>query len=216
MLWERPMSEPKLADRRHGHAALSTFVLSGVVLACLLVLLSGCISISFTGFPKPNRPFPADVFMLDESAFPPGTIAHPIAIDSEEDGAGKHLIRSFTLPGGGGAIQRVLGYGSTERAAREFQRTLKGVFGRGPHNVEWVVPEGLQHYQSPIANQFKIGCGTIGTEHCRVTAQYAEYYVELSIEVRSPMTYADVERVLQALDARFAAKLKGGDGTPTP
>lgn len=210
------MSKDSLLSRRHLGMILVKLVLCSVVLACLLVLLSGCISISFTGFPKPDRPFPADVFMLDESDFPPGSKAEPIAIDSEEDGAGEHLVRTIYLPGGGLAVQTLRGYGSAERAAREFQRNLKGVFGRGPHNVEWGVPEELQHYQSPIADQFKIGCGTIGTEYCRVTAQYEEYYVRLSIGMRPPMTYADVERVLQALDARFAAKLKEPDSTPTP
>jgi hypothetical protein len=195
---------------------MSSLLVPGVVLACLLTLSSGCISISFTGFPKPDRPFSADVFMLDESDFPPGSRAEPIAIDSEEDGAGEHLIRTTYLPGGGLTVQTLRGYGSEDRAAREFQRTLKGVFGRGPHDVEWVVPEELQHYQSPIADQFRIGCGTIGTEYCRVSAQYAEYYVRLSIDVRPPTTYTDVERMLQALDARFAAKLKEVDSVPTP
>ena len=211
------MSKDSLLSRRHLGMILVKLVLSSVVLACLLVLLSGCISISFTGFPKPDRPFPADVFMLDESDFPPGSKVEPIAIDSEEDGAGEHLVRTVYLPGGSLAVQVLRGYGSAERAAREFQRNLKSVFGHGPEYSEWVVPKELQHYHSLVADQFKVACGIHGSqEYCRMSAQYEEYYVVLSIGMRPPMTYADVERVLQALDARFAAKLKEPDSTPTP
>ncbi len=214
------MSKDSPLSRRHVGMTLGRLALLGVLLlGCLLILLSRCISISFTGFPKPDRPFPADVFMLDEFDFPLGSKAEPIAIDSEEDGAGEHLVRTIYLPGGGLAVQTLRGYGSAERAAREFQRNLKSVFGRGPEYSEWVVPEELQHYRSPVADQFKVACGTHGSqEYCRVSAQYEEYYVRLSIAMRPPMTYADVERVLQALDARFAAKLKEGteNSTPTP
>jgi len=174
------------------------------MLMLLWAFLAGCIT----------TPMPRDCkissLVIDETAFPPGTMADrlvsplpggPIPRTAfESAGRSFHYSRTFGI-----AVHNVYRYKSANRAAEEFARRIKLEFSSGEHRGPWIKPSDLT-YESPIADQFHLACGMDGNFHtCVVVAQYEEYFVLLNVHM-SPeaMTFQDLERLLRAIDERMA------------
>ena len=192
-----------------------------IALLCIpAILLSACSSILLEltcggecSYPSPA--FPIEELLLDESVFPEGwqarertfnprqrlpaeQIALGFYIDWCPDyslGAGHQVYRFFD-----GARCADMGYRSTTPisfAPRE---------GWGP----WSVPVELP-YQSPVADQFRFNCYSrqgSSVQTCQAVGQYREYIIgfHTDIDPEHPecMSFADLERILVAIDERMA------------
>lgn len=156
----------------------------------------------------PDRSFPVEVLLINESAFPPGWEASDAGPQPPANAPLGHYnsiertMLTFYVHGGV-ANHQVHRFASVREAAREFKRQKSISFPEG-----WVVPAELP-YRSPSADQFYLACGIEGSiQMCRAIWQYEEYFLRFNTHM-SPdfMTYADLERVLKAIDERMASYL---------
>ncbi|MCB9009716.1 MAG: hypothetical protein H6656_20515 [Ardenticatenaceae bacterium] len=65
------------------------------------------------------------------------------------------------------------------------------------------------YYQSSVANDSVIGCGTFrfGGFRCAYTARYREYVTSLNVVVDDEMTIQDFEEIVQYIDNEFQLRL---------
>jgi len=182
------------------------FVLVGLCLVC-----AGGMQLCSYGYLPwervPDRSFPVEVLLIDESVFPPGATAGPVMPNPDSHGAVEHAGRSIYV-GTGGANYEAYRYESLRQAAREYRRQMRVWFSEGEGWTPWLVPSEVS-YQSPIADQYYLACGShYSVSMCNMIGQYEEYFVRFNSHI-SPdfMTYADLERVLKAIDERMALYL---------
>ncbi len=167
----------------------------------LLLIVSGCVP------GAPQRDFPIEALLLDETAFPPGTKAgtakpHPSKLGSRES-------RRLTFYGRFGiANHHVYRYRSARQAASTFERETTLWFPNDRFSGPWTVPSELS-YQSPVADRFYLACSIeMGIPMCNGIAQYEEYFVRFNVHMHQEfMTYQDLERVLRAMDERMVQYL---------
>lgn len=161
----------------------------------------------------PKRNFTIQELLISESAFPPGwsvSTAGPRQPAKAPLGHYESIERTelFFYVYGGGAFEEIHRFASVQGAAREFRRKRDLDFAQREIDTPWVIPPELP-YQSPVADQFYLACATQGgMPMCRAIGQYEEYLVKFNTHM-SPdfMTYADLERVLKAIDDRMASHL---------
>jgi hypothetical protein len=171
------------------------------VLVGLLLIASGCVP------GTPQRDFPIEALLLDETAFPLGTKAGPAMpmpnkLESRES-------RGLTFYGRFGiANHDVYRYRSARQAASTFERETTLWFPNTQFSGPWTVPSELP-YQSPVADRFYLACSIeMGTPMCNIIAQYEEYFIRFNVHMHPEfMTYQDLERVLRAIDERMARNL---------
>ena len=154
----------------------------------------------------PDRSFPVEVLLIDESVFPPGWQADITGPSSPPNAPLDHYdsierIELFFYAHGSVAFQEIHRFASVRGAAREFEHRRSIFFP----SEAWVVPVELA-YQSPTADRFYLACSVErAIPMCRAIWQYEEYFVRFNTHM-SPefMTYSDLERVLRAIDERMA------------
>jgi hypothetical protein len=186
----------------------------------IVILLAVSLCASCVEGPPPERGFRAEDLMLDASAFPKGweatgtgDIPGPIAGQAHEY---ERVRRSFIGPVRSrignmtGATQSVYRYGGTRTAAKKFEAKRKQFFKSDKFTPEWQVPEELT-YQSVVADKLHLGCTYYSTRQvCRALGQYEEYVVMILVDVYpdSDVTYADFERILEAMEERITLYLR--------
>ena len=108
---------------------------------------------------------------------------------------------------GGGALERIWRFTSSEDASQAFERQMGYVFRNGEFNTPWTVPVELSYYSS-VADQFHYACATFEGQPspgCAYVAQYGVYVVHFQTSMLPGlMTCSDLENVLQAIDERMA------------
>lgn len=160
----------------------------------------------------PDRGFPIEALLIDESAFPPGWKASavgprppPSAPLGYYDSIDR--VELFFYVDSGVAFHEIHRFESVRGAVREFKRQMVISFP----SETWIVPVELP-YQSPTADQFYLACSAQrAIPMCRAIWQYEEHFVRFNTHM-SPdsMTYSDLERVLRAIDERMALYLAEG------
>ena len=110
------------------------------------------------------------------------------------------------------AAHYVYRFSSERRAANIYERQLPVWFNSRSvaSATPWHAPEELS-YQSVIADQYHFAChvSDIGyTEICQAMGQYDNFLVIFHTHVTPEyMTYADIESILEAIDAHMATHL---------
>ena len=188
---------------------LRMFIFIGVGLLC-----AGTIQMCSYGYlpweQAPDRSFPIEVLLIDESAFPPGwepsiNGPRPPANAPLDHYGSIERVELFFYTREQVAFQEVHRFASIRGAIREFKRQKSISFPAGV----WVIPDKLT-YQSPIADQFYLACSLKSTiPMCGAIGRYEEYLVRFNTHMSSDfMTYSDLERVLEAIDRRMARYLE--------
>ncbi len=179
-------------------------------LACLpllIIMLFTTICCSCNAGPPPSRGFTAHELLIDETTFPlgwyaesPFELAGPTVGKAEEY---ERVGRSF-YDHGNRAIQKIYRYGSDKQATQQFHQRRGQIFKSDQFTSEWITPEELT-YQSSFADQFHLACATRSKYICQALGQYEEYIIVFSIDMipYTNITYADLERILQAIDERM-------------
>lgn len=160
----------------------------------------------------PDRGFPVEVLLIDETVFPAGWQPDVTGPNPPPNAPLGHYnsierIELFFLAPGGGAFQEIHRFASVRGAVREFNRQRSLSF---PSSEAWTAPDELS-YQSPAADQFYLACriddGT--PTMCGAIWRYEEYFVRFNTHMPPDfMTYADLGRILRAIDERMVFYLK--------
>ena len=123
---------------------------------------------------------------------------------------------SLSNPSYAGGGQNVFQFRSERQAARIFERQLRREFNSSSVASEtpWQIPPELP-YTSKVADQFHFACHISNinglSEICKMMGQYDKYLVILSMHMTPDyMTYADLEKVLEAVDKKMADALAEG------
>lgn len=159
------------------------------------------------------RNFPIEALLIDAEAFPdrwkqdPSTPSRPASAPLD----GKSSIERsevFFYIRNGVAFEEAERFQCTQQAADEFQSWKDREFAERKYSYGWTPPSELP-YQSPIADQYYLACGNeSGIQMCRAIGQYQEYLVLFNTHMApSIMTYADLERILRAIDDRMTTYL---------
>lgn len=184
-------------------------VLSIGVLSCSNIYLE----LACGGGAYASPAFPIEELLLDESVFPEGW--HAEQPFDPEQWLPAQQIALFYKDGCPGrivaALLEVYRFSDGPRcAAAGYQKEIPTWFapreGRGP----WRIPAELP-YQSAVADQFRFGCSTYrgsSDQVCRAMGQYDEYVLRFQTHVDHEhpecMSFADLDRILGAIDERMA------------
>lgn len=179
------------------------FIIGGLVLA-----VAGCVR------PAPTREFTIDDLLINQSVFPAGwyTSAPPAPVQIVDGAiiADESIKITFTVddPDWHTAGLEIYRFSSEYGAAREYRSQLSVLFNSRSTAAltPWETPAELS-YESPVANQSHFACGRssiTGKMGCRFLGQYDEYLVVFASVVGPRMDFADLERILQAIDGRMA------------
>ncbi len=164
----------------------------------------------------PKHDCPIKSLVLDETVFPPGS--HASFLESPLPyAAWASAGRTIYLPRGI-ANHDVYQHKTPKLAAEDFLANKKARFAEDEHTGPWSTPSEVS-YRSPIADQYYVACGNEwGAQLCIMVAQYEEYYVLVTAHISEDgMTYADLEKVLRAVDEKMSHCLgKSLSSTPTP
>ena len=162
--------------------------------------------------------------LLEDDAFPEGWTRirdHPVG--SLTDPTINAVYRSWWWEANGsGKVEQSINRAYTSADAADYYAELRqGQFFelRTPPPPDFYVPyeppEAI-NFQSQTADEIYFACGFRISGHCRVLARYRNYVVELRLERESDydghithgLTYAEIEGVVSAMDARFAEAVK--------
>lgn len=164
----------------------------------------------------PDRDVSLERLLLDVSSFPVGWKYDPSGPDAPagspfNDNRPNGALEVFFYGHNSNAVQEVDRFACTRGAYREYSE------GKARYPQPSVPADGWSAanelpYQSPVADQFYLTCGyERANTMCRALWQYQEYYVLFSLRLQPDlMSYADLERILQAVDDRLAQYLAGG------
>jgi len=202
-----------------------SYVLVGLLLVLADSALS-CLGCRVTrGYPPP--PFPNEELLLDGSAFPEGWSAYEGFSNPREwlpaDQIGRHYVRHDCPRYSLLASHSVYRFFEGENSAiGGYQRCANSWFAPEEDWEAWAVPAELP-YHSPVADEYRFNCHGPEGENawvCQAVGRYNEYVVRLLVDMDSEpeypecMSFADLERILVAIDERMAQYLSEGDGAP--
>jgi hypothetical protein len=161
--------------------------------------------------PVPTPGFPLEDLLLDTSAFPEGWYLPTGQPFDPRAGFGLRTALTFSPLGPGGiALQEASVARNPEEAAEGYEQWGQFWFSNREGYCTWSVPNELQ-YQSAVADQFRLGCCIReqegGEQTCQAVGQYGRYLIRFHTYMSRHMTFADLERVLVAMDARMALRL---------
>jgi hypothetical protein len=168
--------------------------------------------------PAPQRHFGIEELLIDVSAFPADWhVDGPPAPEPHYDGAITYQKEDIQIgfkadsPVHIAAGQVVYRFSARWKAAAAYSGQLRVLFANSAAAVTpWETPEELP-YESAVADQFHFACHrtTLGPNTvCAALGQYEEYLVDFhTIMDTEYMTFADLERILVAVDERMALYL---------
>jgi hypothetical protein len=195
------------------------FLLALLSLACLCSPAS-CWLFHIFEPPAPERAFEIEDLLVDVSDFPanwyvnapPAPMPHcDGAITTQKEDI--HIGFRAKSPTHIAAGQTVYRFGARWLAAAEYSDRLPIEFNSNSvaSLTPWETPPELP-YRSPVADQFHFAChvNAVLTPQtvCAAMGQYEEYLL-ISHSIMDPeyMTFADLERILVAIDERMALYL---------
>jgi len=191
-----------------------------VILLTLMVLSSSCNSgqWTLTSPPPPGWRSPVSDLFVDETAFPEGwRIEFPEDIIT--DPTINHVGISWGRPDVAGTVYQVIWRAYTiEDAMEEYakisqQPLLRPHYTPAPKNfyVEFRPPPEVD-FQSQVADESYLACGWLEWAFCEIVARYHNYVVYMNLDLAaeygghtsSGLTYVEIEKVMRAMDAKFA------------
>ena len=206
------------------------------ILLVLLVFAAGCSVPGFyyRGPSPPGWRSPVFNLLLDESAFPTGwQIDLEFPKDRIMDPTVNHVGREWWNPnkGSAGVIQSIWRAYSVKDAKEKYTELrrspiLLGSYVPSPYDfyIEFHPPSELR-FQSQAADEFYVACGWVIWSYCEAIARYRNYVVAINldleadyqVDVSQGLTYAEIDKVLEAMDAKFVGFLGSFPlTTPTP
>ena len=182
------------------------------LIAVLASSTLSCVDITVDGGPVPTPSFPIESLLLDESAFPEGWTAYEP--HEPRDGFGLRTCIHYSPPptsAGGIALHAAYVARSSEEAGHGYEVWAPFWFAEREGWGAWSVPDQLR-YQSQVADPFRFACYRErgdGREVCQAVAQYGRYMNRFHTFMNpDTMTFADLERILVAIDERMAFYLE--------
>ncbi len=169
----------------------------------------------------PVRDFTTTDLLLDPGLLPPGWYIDVEATEHDDmwfrNNLGGSTIRlskcsdvnsSQCCSRGSDAAQRIARFRNARDAARAYRDHDSTRDTRGEYGTTWEVMAGFT-YQSPIADQFRVVCGTtrnvsnVGAD-CVIEAQYAEFLsIILYCDTDGRDALSNLEAIAQAVDMRM-------------
>lgn len=194
----------------------------------VIVLLVGLVSASCTSpwgptpTPLPGWRSPVSDFFVDESAFPEGwRVGYPE--NASTDPTINHVWQEWWGPPEESClVGQSIWRGYTARDVEgKFDSLRRSQFKPSrplPPDTLFVPfePPAEIGFRSEVADEFYLACGWWRLAYCEVIARYRNYVVELWLDreavyeghVSQGLTYPEIERVIRAMDARFAQGLE--------
>lgn len=202
------------------HKALTLAVVVAVAVSLALCSANACLPLysalqlqfGCTGPPDPPRAPPIEGLLIDESLFPNGWHAYDNTFNPRKRLPAEQVGLNLYCAGSGGAGQEVYRFsGGSRCAAMGYREETPVWFARSGASSPWSVPGELP-YQSTVADQFRFSCQAQATStlrQCQGVGQYQQYIVVFRTYM-SPecMTFAQLERILLAIDQRMALYLE--------
>ena len=183
------------------------------LLIVTVILLSAGMLSSCAPHKPPEHDCPIEALVLDESVFPMGS--KPSHLESPLPRASwASAGRTIYLPRGI-ANHDVYQFKTAELAMEEYGKRERTRFSEDEQRGPWSTP-GEITYRSPIADQYRVACGrSWDLTLCIMVARYDEYFVLVTAQMSEDgMAYADLEKVLQAVDEKMSGCL-GKSLTPS-
>jgi len=173
----------------------------------MLVALSACSILG--GVERPIEPkCPIEDLMIDRSLFREGW--HQEGPPKERTALIRFGIRKlsvgFISQRHGVARHDVYEGESFEETERRFFKELDYWFAPEDGYTDWYIPREF-NYESTIADHYQFRCYTheaSGIERCAMMGQYDVYLTGFYVDMSPIMTYADLYRILQAIDNKMA------------
>ena len=184
----------------------------------LLFLLGLLLVLSACSENAPHRDFSVEDLLVDPSVFPSSwrLVAEGIPPDQEEKWATE--ANGFSLDTGlpdlTPADLSIYRYKSVRSASSAYDKWEPRNFNSSSIGAQtpWEAPPELP-YESPTADKSRFAChisSITQTTICQFMGQYEEFLVIFYTGFDGKhMTFADLQRILQAIDARMAHYLKG-------
>lgn len=191
-----------------------------MLLTLCMVSIVGCQTISPTSIPLPGWNSLVSGLLLEDDSFPEGWERirdHPQG--SLADPTINHVYRSWWGKAqGNGKADQAIWRATSIADSRPHYDELRGSqfepsrpLASGTTYVPFEPPTAID-FQSKVADEFYLACGWWDWAYCEVIARYRNYVVEMSLDLEAEyegystrgLTYADIETVVEAMDAKFA------------
>jgi hypothetical protein len=203
-----------------------------VLVALVTIIAMGCRAIPAwepTPTPLPGWRSPADSLLVDNHAFPEGWVREREFPDTP-DPTVNHVYRQWwgRARGDGAADQAIWRAYTIEDAQEKYselrrQPMLLQSYTPSPWDVyvEFESPPEID-FQSQIADELYLACGWLYEAQCHVIARYRNYVTYIAVDLEAEyggyrtvgLTYAEIEAVVEAMDAKFAEAME--EFYPTP
>jgi hypothetical protein len=168
---------------------------------------------------------PVAELLMDESDFPEGwQISFNSPQDLFMDPTVNHVGRELWNPEKGSAyilqsVWRAITVEDARRKYTELRQSPLLLARLTPSPDDFYVefrPPAEFSFQSKVADEFYIACGWVVWSYCEIVARYHNYVVDLQLPLeanyqgraRQGLTYVEIERVLETMEAKFAEFLK--------
>lgn len=162
----------------------------------------------------PERDFTTESLLMDKSMFPEGWENGWLSPTADSHGAFEHFSIDVLGGRGGVAVHEIYRYECVNNARREYKRQLDVWFPRTPLYDEWRPREDLKASLA-FADEAYVACANRGWPleekimNCGMLARYQEYVVRFSTQVVPPyLTFEDLARILESIDATFASAMQ--------
>lgn len=186
--------------------------------AMMFLMLQVACGIATTPTPLPGWYDDARQLFVEESAFPPGWQAH-LFQETDVHPRANHVHRRYGNPPSVGIVSQDIWRAYTVADAEEkytelrqsqFQPRLPAEEMVAP----WEPPDEIA-FQSIVADEYYLACGWEEWASCQYLARYRNYVTYLRLDRQAEMeerqsqglTYAEIEAVLKAVDAKFSEAL---------
>lgn len=189
-----------------------------VRLIMILLITQVACGLQPTPTPLPGWYNDARELFLEESAFPPGWQIE-LQLETDTHPRANHVHREFSkLPNSGGVSQDIWRAYTVADAEEKYVELRQSQFQpRLPPEemvAPWEPPDEIA-FQSTIADEYYLACGWEEWAYCQYLARYRNYVTYLRLDRQAEMgerqsqglTYAEIEAVLKAVDARFGEAL---------
>ncbi len=196
-----------------------------ILVAFVILIMMGCRVIPIwepTPTPLPGWRSPVSALLVDDSAFPKGWVRvreFPVTPDPTIN----HVYRKWWGQAWGdarSAEQAIWRAYSIADAIKKYKELRQSQFHprvtpKYDLFIEFVPPAEI-NFQSEVADEFYLACGWWGTAYCEIIARYRNYVVDMSLDLEARydghvshgLTYAEIETVIRAMDAKFAEAMK--------
>jgi hypothetical protein len=169
---------------------------------------------------------PVSELIIDDSSLPKDWMVL-FPEDTSFDPTVNHVGRSWGHPSGAHAEEVLWRSFTISDAKAKFEQLVSQPplhSGLKPFPTDFIVefrPPPDMTFHSQNANQYYLACGWIIWAYCEIVVRYRNYVVDFRLDRKAELenhysvglTDPDIERLLSAMDARFAESL---DDMPTP